>query len=66
MTNYIFELFQSNKDFQYYWRIKSSYNGQIITSSSEGFATKQNCKENFELLWYAIKNETIDLNQYRY
>ncbi len=66
MFNYKFELFQSWQNSQYYWRIKSNQNGQIIASSSEGFTTKQNCKDNFLLIWNAIKNETIDLSQYHY
>lgn len=37
-----FQLFRSSANFQYYFRLRSG-NGEIILSS-EGYTTKQNCK----------------------
>ncbi len=42
MNNPKFQVFKSQANFQYYFRLKSKSNGEIILSS-EGYTTKQNC-----------------------
>ena len=38
-----FEYYQSSKDSNWYWRLKSG-NGQIMADSGEGYSSKQACE----------------------
>jgi uncharacterized protein YegP (UPF0339 family) len=54
---------QTSSD-QYYWNIVSVGNNKIIVASSEGFSSRQNCKDNIYLLWNGIRNDEIDTSDY--
>lgn len=45
-SNYVFKVWQNGNNKKWYWNAKSSQNGEIIASSSQGFASKQSAVRN--------------------
>lgn len=44
--NYIFKVWQNGNNKKWYWNAKSTANGEIIASASQGFASKQSAVRN--------------------
>lgn len=38
-----FQLFQSDKNNQWYWRLRAAGNGKIIADGAEGYARRSDC-----------------------
>jgi len=49
----MFQVFQSSRDLQWYWRLKSK-NGKIV-SQSEGYKTKRGCLKGVEIMGKCVK-----------
>ncbi|WP_146126776.1 DUF1508 domain-containing protein [Nonlabens agnitus] len=43
---YLFKVWQNGNNKKYYWNAKSTNNGEIVASSSQGFASKQSAIRN--------------------
>lgn len=46
VKNYVFKVWQNPKNKKWYWNAKSPNNGEIVASSSQGFASKQSAIRN--------------------
>lgn len=44
--NYTFKVWQNGNNKRWYWNAKSTANGEIIASGSQGFASKQSAVRN--------------------
>jgi len=54
-SNYNLKVWQNGNNKKWYWNAKSPQNGEIVASSSQGFASKQSAIRNASLSGFTLQ-----------